>query len=70
MINTITTLYNKIGKEDFLMKCGAKCFIVELEIDGEIKKKSVFSRTPISARKTIRNAYGKEANILTVSKKG
>lgn len=50
------------------MQCGAKCFIVELEIDGEVKKESVISRTPVSARKTIRRAYGKNANILTVSK--
>ena len=51
-----------------MMKCGAKCFIVELEMDGKIMRKSVISRTPVSARKTIRNAYGKDANILTVSK--
>lgn len=51
------------------MKCGAKCFIVALEIDGKIKKESVFSRTPVSARKTIRRAYGEHANILTVRKK-
>ncbi len=51
------------------MKCGAKCFIVELEIDGKVKKKSVISRTPVSARKTIRRTYGEDANILTVRKK-
>jgi len=48
------------------MKCGAKCFIVELEMDGKIKQEKVISRTPVSARKTIRNEYGKEINILTV----
>lgn len=51
------------------MKCGAKCFIVELVVDGIVKTESVITRTPISARKTIRRAYGKDANILTVRKK-
>lgn len=50
------------------MKCGAKCFIVELEIAGEIAQKKVISRTPVSARRTIRNKYRKEVNILTVRK--
>lgn len=50
------------------MKCGAKCFVVAFEMDGNIKEKSVITRTPVSARKTIRNAYGKDANILTVRK--
>jgi len=50
------------------MKCGAKCFTVAFEIDGNIKKKSVISRTPVMARKINRNAYGKDANILTVRK--
>ena len=48
------------------MKCGAKCFIVKLEMDGEIKQKRVISRTPVSARKIIRNEYGKKVDILTV----
>lgn len=51
------------------MQCGAKCFLVELELDGKIKTESVIARTPISARKTIRSTYGKEAEILTVVQK-
>jgi hypothetical protein len=51
------------------MKCGAKCFLVELELNGKVKTESVISRTPIIARKIVRRAYGKEANILTVIKR-
>lgn len=48
------------------MKCGAKCFVVEMELDGTKKTKQVHARTPISARKVIRAAYGRDANILSV----
>ncbi|MDT3762617.1 hypothetical protein [Priestia filamentosa] len=48
------------------MRCGSKCFIVEIEVEGEKQTKSVTARTPIEARKTIRGAYGTEAHILSV----
>lgn len=48
------------------MQCGAECFVVEMEVKGEKLKKEVTARTPAAARKTIRTAYGEEAQILTV----
>ncbi|MBU9723854.1 MULTISPECIES: hypothetical protein [Bacillaceae] len=48
------------------MRCGSKCFIVELEIEGEKQRKSVTARTPVDARKTIRNEYGKGIEIISV----
>lgn len=48
------------------MRCGAKCFFVEFEIDGEIQSQSITARTPVEARKTIRLTYGQEPRILTV----
>lgn len=51
------------------MQCGAKCFLVELKVDGRIKTETVVARTPINARKTIRHTYGKEPRILKVTKK-
>ncbi|MGG4467666.1 hypothetical protein ABER68_06555 [Paenibacillus alvei] len=48
------------------MRCGAKCFLVELEINGEKQVKPINARTPVDARKTIRFEYGAEANILSV----
>ena len=50
------------------MKCGSKCFIVEMEVNGEIQRKQVTARTPVDARKVIRLEYGKQAAILTVKK--
>jgi hypothetical protein len=48
------------------MRCGSKCFIIEIEVQGEKQTKSVTARTPIDARKTIRRAYGTETHILSV----
>lgn len=48
------------------MRCGAKCFFVEFEIDGEIQSKPVVARTPVEARKTIRLTYGQGPRILSV----
>ncbi|MCA1030195.1 hypothetical protein LCL95_03980 [Bacillus timonensis] len=48
------------------MRCGSKCFIVEMEIKGEKQIKPVIARTPIDARKTIRLEYGAEAKIFSV----
>lgn len=51
------------------MRCGAKCFLVEIEVDAEVQTKSVNARTPAEARKAIRSAYGKETVIQTVREK-
>ncbi|GAB3796138.1 hypothetical protein [Virgibacillus kimchii] len=48
------------------MRCGAKCFLVEAEIDGEKRIKSVNARTPAEARKTIRKAYGHRTPVISV----
>lgn len=48
------------------MWCGAKCFIVEMEINGEKKRQPVNARTPAGARKVIRSKYGKETEIFSV----
>ena len=48
------------------MRCGAKCFIVEVVTNGEIKTQPVTARSSIGARKVVRGEYGKEAEILSV----
>ncbi|QOR68016.1 hypothetical protein IM538_07755 [Cytobacillus suaedae] len=48
------------------MRCGSKCFIVEMELKGQKQFKSVKAKTPIEARKAIRVEYGVEASILSV----
>lgn len=48
------------------MRCGAKCFIAEIELDGEKKIKPVIARTPAAVRKTIRAKYGKDIEIFSV----
>ena len=50
------------------MQCGAECFLVEIEVNGEKEIKQVKARTPVAARKTIRAAYGAEIQILTVKR--
>ncbi len=51
------------------MRCGAKCFLVEIEVDGKETIKSVNARTPAEARKTIRSAYGVDMRIKSVKEK-
>jgi hypothetical protein len=51
------------------MRCGAKCFIVELEVYGEKQVQPIMARTPVDARKTIRLEYGANAKILSVREK-
>jgi len=48
------------------VRCGAKCFLVEFEVNGEIQSKPIVARTPVEARKTIRLTYGQGPRILTV----
>ncbi|MED4056068.1 hypothetical protein P4654_18310 [Niallia taxi] len=48
------------------MKCGAKCFFVELEKNGEKLVVPITARTPVAARKTVRLEFGQAANIISV----
>ncbi|WP_246943403.1 hypothetical protein [Bacillus pinisoli] len=48
------------------MRCGTRCFTVEMEVNGEKHVKIVTARTPVEARKTIRIEYGADAKIVTV----
>ena len=48
------------------MQCGAKSFLVEMNTNGKRETTSVIARTQITARKTIRNNYGNEAEIISV----
>lgn len=48
------------------MRCGAKCFLVEIEVDGKIQVQPVNARTPAEARKNIRKELGIETQILAV----
>lgn len=48
------------------MQCGAKCFIVEFEVDGNKLSESVTARTAAKVRKRIRKIHGKDTVILTV----
>ena len=50
------------------MRCGSKCFLVEIEVNGEKQSKSVITRTPVQARKMIRMEYGAAARIVKVTK--
>lgn len=47
------------------MKCGSKCFLVEIELNGEKKTKRINERTPVGARKAIRRQYGADAIIIS-----
>lgn len=51
------------------MQCGAKCFLVEVDVAGDVITETVYARTPITARKTIRKEYGSVAEIISVAKK-
>lgn len=51
------------------MRCGAKCFHVEAELDGELLIESVHARTPAEARKSMRKKHGENTYIVSVSVK-
>ncbi|MDY0409752.1 hypothetical protein ACFFIS_14785 [Virgibacillus soli] len=51
------------------MRCGAKCFIVNLELRDRKKTTSVIVRSPAEARKSIRKKYGSDVEILSVIEK-
>lgn len=56
----------QIDKRVIHMRCGAKCFIVEIEKSGEKKHVFVTARTPAGARKIIRKEYGNVISIISV----
>ncbi len=51
------------------MRCGAKSFYVEAELDGKKLTKAVNARTPAEVRKTIRKAYGEKTSVISVREK-
>lgn len=48
------------------LRCGAKCFQAEMELDGKREVKSVDARTPAKARKAIRKVYGEHTPVISV----
>ncbi len=65
--DTIFTFFAKTeGLGGLIMRCGAKCFLVEIEVDGKVQVKSVNARTSAEARKQIRKQLGQDTEILTV----
>ncbi|WP_198158788.1 hypothetical protein [Robertmurraya korlensis] len=50
------------------MRCGSKCYLVTIEMNGEKQIMPVTARSPVEARKAIRLEYGAEAQILSVIK--
>lgn len=48
------------------MQCGAKCFIVEVELDGEKKTFPVKARSNVLARKAVRVLYEDAVKIMSV----
>ncbi|MBD8033230.1 hypothetical protein H9632_09130 [Solibacillus sp. Sa1YVA6] len=48
------------------MQCGAKCFVVEVEHNGEKKRIPVTARSAVNARKTVRLKYEEAVKIISV----
>lgn len=48
------------------MQCGAKCFVVTFEKNGNVTSESVVSRTPVNARKLTRSKHGEKVKIVSV----
>lgn len=48
------------------MQCGAKCFIVEVEVQGEKKSLPVKARSSVLARKAVRLQYEDAVKIISV----
>lgn len=59
-------LYIMKAKDVICMQCGAKCFIVEVELDGEKKSFPVTARSSVSARKAVRLQYADAVKIVSV----
>lgn len=50
------------------MRCEEKCFVVEMEANGESQTKQLNARTPAEARKKIRKQTGEQTKIISVLK--
>ncbi|GGA42828.1 hypothetical protein [Psychrobacillus lasiicapitis] len=48
------------------MKCGAKCFTVQAEINDKLQTIPVTARTSVQARKVVRLEYGEQLKIISV----
>jgi len=48
------------------MRCGAKCFMVEIEREGKKETLPVTARTSAGARKVVRLEHGEGVEILAV----
>lgn len=48
------------------MKCGARCFIVQAEVNGKLQTIPVTARTSIQARKVVCLEYSDQLKIITV----
>ncbi|MEN2466872.1 hypothetical protein [Ornithinibacillus sp. FSL M8-0202] len=48
------------------MKCGAKRYVVEAELNGTKWLKTVIARSPAEARKKFRFSYGSDVSIIAV----
>lgn len=51
------------------MRCGEKCFLVEIETDGKLLTHPINARTPAEARKNIRKEYGEKSSVISVRKR-
>jgi len=51
------------------VRCGAKRFLVEVEMDNEKQKKTIVARTPAEARKKIRLQCGENIEVVSVKEK-
>jgi len=49
------------------MKCGARCFTVQAEINGKLKMIPVTARTSIQTQKAVRLEYGDHLKIIAVN---
>lgn len=56
----------KKEKEGAVMRCGAKCFVVQYELDGETKTISVNTRTPAEARKVLKTKTSGQGKVIQV----
>ena len=48
------------------MKCGAKCFTVQAEINGRLMRSPLPPRNSLQARKALSLEYGNELKIIAV----
>lgn len=66
LVNDHTEMHAEKRAEVTTLRCGAKCFQVEMELDGKREVKSVDARTPAKARKAIRKVYGEHTPVISV----